>query len=226
MNTKIDVENIPLTETSTTMKSPIASESSKPETKTKETTTSTSSSTSNSSSTSSASSSFTLKIVAFALLVVVLVGVIIYLIHNSYKTQLNNVGALLENSRKQEAILSGRLKDAEQDKQIYIQKINQLNESLQNQYTPILPMTVNSYDAPDPDKPKEKPKLLKDKEAIKAYVNSKRQTVQDELDERETKEKEQEDAIINETENELMEQTKSERRDDKVDEIMEIISSQ
>ena len=171
------------------------------------------------------SSNTVIKYVVFALLVVTLICVVIYICYRTYKTQLDNMGSLLESTRKEEAILHGKLKAAEQDKQLYIQKINQLQNSIQSQYTPILPMTNNSYDAPDPDTPKEKPKLLKDKEAIKAYVNSKRQTVQDELDERQAKEKEQEKNMISETQDELLEQTNSEKRDEKVDEIMEIIQS-
>lgn len=167
-----------------------------------------------------------MKYVILALLIITLIAVIIYICYKTYKTQINNLGSLLETSRKEEAILHSKLKASEQDKQLYIQKINQLNNDIQNQYTPILPMTNNSYDAPDPDAPREKPKLLKDKEAIKAFVNSKRQTVQDELDERQAKAKEEEENMINETQDELLTQTKADKRDEKVDEIMEIIQSQ
>lgn len=175
---------------------------------------------------SSTSTSTTMKYVILAILIITLIVVIVYICYKTYKTQINNLGSLLETSRKEEAILHNKLKASEQDKRLYIQKINQLNNDIQNQYTPILPMTNNSYDAPDPDAPREKPKLLKDKEAIKAFVNSKRQTVQDELDERQAKAKEEEENMITETQDELLTQTKADKRDEKVDEIMEIIQSQ
>jgi len=167
-----------------------------------------------------------IKYIVFGLLIVVLISVIVFISIKTYKTQLNNLGALLETSRKEEALLHNKLKTAEQDKQMYIQKINQLNNDIQTQYTPILPMTVNSYDAPDPDAKKEKPKLLKDKEAIKAYVNTKRQTVQDELDEREAQQKQKDETMINSTENEIQAYSNADKRDEKVDEIMEIIQAQ
>lgn len=167
-----------------------------------------------------------IKYICLFVLIVVVIALIIVTVYRTHKVQLENLGSLLETSRKEEALLRGRLKTLEQDKQSYIRKLNELNNELQNQYTPILPMTNNSYDAPDPDKPKERPKLLKDKEAIKAYVNSKRQTVQDELDDREAEKNENDNELIAKTQNEIIEQTKAERRDEKVDEIMEIIQSQ
>ena len=180
----------------------------------------------NDKSSSTSTTSTAMKYVILAILIITLIAVIVYICYKTYKTQINNLGSLLETSRKEEAILHNKLKASEQDKRLYIQKINQLNNDIQNQYTPILPMTNNSYDAPDPDAPREKPKLLKDKEAIKAFVNSKRQTVQDELDERQAKAKEQEENMITETQDELLTQTKADKRDEKVDEIMEIIQSQ
>ena len=179
------------------------------------------------------------------LVLVLIVCLTIFMCYKSFKTQNNNLGALLETARKEEAILSGKVKSLEQEKQMYVQKLNQLNAELQMQqsapYTSTLPMTKNSYDAPDPNKPREKPKLLKDKEAIKAYVNSKRQTVQDEIDEQEAEEREMQHNINNATKEEIQKQTHSEKRDnddnnnednendedaDKVGEIMSIIQPQ
>lgn len=173
----------------------------------------------------------------FGLVVVLIVCVIVFMCYKSFKTQNNNLGALLEKARKEEAILNGRLQTLEKEKQLYMHKINQLNDALQMQsepYTSTLPMTKTSYDAPDPNKPKEKPQLLKDKEAIKAYVNSKRTTVQDEINEKEAEEREAQNNINNTTKEEIQKQTHSERREDleqdddtdpKVDEIMNIIQA-
>ena len=72
--------------------------------------------------------------------------------------------------------------------QSYVNHINRLADQLEQQrapantYSPVLPMTVNSYEAPNPEAPKEKPQVVKDKELIKQMVNSPRPTVQDELD--------------------------------------------
>lgn len=173
------------------------------------------------------------KYFVFGLVVVLIVCVIVFMCYKSFKTQNNNLGALLEKARKDEAILNGKLQAMEKERHVYINKINQLNDALQMQsepYTSTLPMTKNSYDAPDPNKPKEKPQLLKDKEAIKAYVNSKRTTVQDEINEREAEEREVQNNINNATKEEIQNQTHSERKEDleqddadKVDEIMNII---
>lgn len=169
------------------------------------------------------------------LVVVSIVCITIFTCYKSFKTQNNNLGALLEKARKEEAILNGRLQTLEKEKQLYIHKINQLNNELQIQsepYKSTLPMTQNSYDAPNPNQPKEKPQLLKDKEAIKAYVNSKRTTVQDELNEQEAEVREKQNKINNATKEELLKQTHSEAREDleqddadKVDEIMNIIQA-
>lgn len=173
------------------------------------------------------------KYVVFGLVVVLIVCVIVFMCYKSFKIQNDNLGALLEKARKEEAILNGKLQTMEKERHVYINKINQLNDALQTQsepYTTTLPMTKNSYDAPDPNKPKEKPQLLKDKEAIKAYVNSKRTTVQDEINEREAEEREAQNNINNATKEEIQNQTHSERKEDleqddadKVDEIMNII---
>ena len=171
----------------------------------------------------------------FGLVIVLIVCVIVLICYKSFKTQNNNLGALLEKTRKEEAILNGRVQTLEKEKQLYMHKINQLNNELQMQsdpYKSTLPMTKNSYDAPDPNQAKEKPKVLKDKEVIKAYVNSKRTTVQDELNEQEAEEREKQNNINNATKEELQKQTHSEVREDleqddadKVDEIMNIIQA-
>lgn len=174
------------------------------------------------------------KYLIFGLVVVLIVCAIVFTCYKSFKTQNNNLGALLEKARKEEAILNGKLQAMEKERHVYINKINQLNDALQMQsepYAATLPMTKNSYDAPDPNKPKEKPQLLKDKEAIKAYVNSKRPTVQDKINEREAEKREAQDNMNNVIQEEIQNQTHSERKEeiqdkddaDKVDEIMNII---
>ena len=180
------------------------------------------------------SSSFNpiIKYFVSGLIMISIVCMIIFVCYKSFKTQNNNLGALLEKARKDEAILNGRVQMLEKEKQLYMHKINQLNNELQmrsDPYSSTLPMTQHSYDAPDPDTPKEKPKLLKDKEAIKAYVNSKRTTVQDELEEQRLEKEEIQRKLENKTKGEIQEQIQSnvdedlEQEDDKVNEIMNII---
>lgn len=183
-----------------------------------------------------------LKYFVFGMIMVLVVCLTIFICYKTFKTQTNNLGTLLETSRKEEAILRGKLKSAEQEKILYAQKLNQLNTEFQrmqtsNPYNSTLPMTKTSYDAPDPDKAKEKHKLLSDKEAIKAYINSKRQTVQDEIDEREAEEREEQKNMKHKIKEEIQSQTNTKQNHDvyndddyedkdKVDEIMSIIQPQ
>lgn len=183
-----------------------------------------------------------LKYFVFGMIMVLVVCLTIFICYKTFKTQTNNLGTLLETSRKEEAILRGKLKSAEQEKILYAQKLNQLNTEFQrmqtnNPYNSTLPMTKTSYDAPDPDKTKEKRKLLSDKEAIKAYINSKRQTVQDEIDEREAEEREEQKNMKHKIKEEIQSQTNTKQNNevyndddyedkDKVDEIMSIIQPQ
>ena len=194
-----------------------------------------------------------IKYIIFATVVILAISVTVYFLQRTYKTQNKNLGALLESARKDEAILSGKVKALEQEKQQYMRRLAQLNNELQMQqaqpYSSTLPMTKYSYDAPDPNKEREKPQLLKNKEAIKAMVNSKRPTVQDEIDEREAMEREAESRSIRAMTHELEKQThdsdyKSEEKkqmreaasvpqevddsgdgDKKVDELMALIQS-
>lgn len=183
-----------------------------------------------------------LKYFVFGMIMVLVVCLTIFICYKTFKTQTNNLGTLLETSRKEEAILRGKLKSAEQEKILYAQKLNQLNTEFQrmqtnNPYNSTLPMTKTSYDAPDPDKTKEKRKLLSDKEAIKAYINSKRQTVQDEIDEREAEKREEQKNMKHKIKEEIQSQTNTKQNNeeyndddyedkDKVDEIMNIIQPQ
>lgn len=183
-----------------------------------------------------------LKYFVFGMIMVLVVCLTVFICYKTFKTQTNNLGTLLETSRKEEAILRGKLKSAEQEKILYAQKLNQLNTEFQrmqtnNPYNSTLPMTKTSYDAPDPDKAKEKRKLLSDKEAIKAYINSKRQTVQDEIDEREAEKREEQKNMKHKIKEEIQSQTNTKQNNeeyndddyedkDKVDEIMSIIQPQ
>lgn len=147
-----------------------------------------------------------LKYIAISITVIMLIVLAIYVTYKTYSTQNKNLGTLLEEARKDVAILSGNVKTLEQEKQMYINKINQLNQvnnelrasqtQYDNNYSNILPMTENSYDAPDPNK--EKTKVITEREAIQRLVNSKRKTVQDEIDAKKAaeEEKQQKDTRI------------------------------
>lgn len=144
-----------------------------------------------------------IKYIIISITVIILIALAIYVTYKTYSTQNKNLGTLLEEARKDVAILSGNVKTLEQEKQMYINKINQLNNELRasqtqydNNYSNILPMTENSYDAPDPNK--EKTKVITEREAIQRLVNSKRKTVQDEIDAKKAaeEEKQQKDTRI------------------------------
>ena len=144
-----------------------------------------------------------IKYIIISITVIILIALAIYITYKTYSTQNKNLGTLLEEARKDVAILSGNVKTLEQEKQMYINKINQLNNELRasqtqydNNYSNILPMTENSYDAPEPNK--EKTKVITEREAIQRLVNSKRKTVQDEIDAKKAaeEEKQQKDTRI------------------------------
>lgn len=147
-----------------------------------------------------------IKYIIISVTVIILIALAIYVTYKTYSTQNKNLGTLLEEARKDVAILSGNVKTLEQEKQMYINKINQLNQlntelrasqtQYDNNYSNILPMTENSYDAPDPNK--EKTKVITEREAIQRLVNSKRKTVQDEIDAKKAaeEEKQQKDSRI------------------------------
>ena len=193
--------------------------------------------------TSSLSFDTILKYVIFSVTIILIVSLVIYICRKVYTSRIDNIAALLESSRKEEAILNSKVKSLEEEKQSYVQRIYDLNNEIQMQqaapFASTLPMTKNSYDAPDPDQQREKPKLIKDKEKIKAFVNSKRTTVQDELDEKELLEKEEQNRNDDNIQKNLQMEThtnddndndnetvpKSSENDEKVDEIMSIIQS-
>lgn len=182
-----------------------------------------------------------LKYIIFSVIIILIVSLVIYICRKVYTSRIDNIAALLEASRKEEAILNSKVKSLEEEKQSYVQRIYDLNNEIQIQqaapFASTLPMTKNSYDAPDPDQPREKPKLIKDKEKIKAFVNSKRTTVQDELDEKESLEKEEQNRNDDNIQKNLQIEThtndddddetvpKGSENDEKVDEIMSIIQS-
>ena len=125
--------------------------------------------------------------------------------------------------------------------QSYVNHINRLADQLEQQqhsksnpYSPVLPMTSDSYEAPDPEAPKEKPQVVKDKELIKQMVNSPRPTVQDELDKKQAKEDEDNAEKEQQAINDIKETTQVEDDDNNEEEddgkdvqaLMNIIQSQ
>lgn len=139
----------------------------------------------------------------------------------------------LENVNEQ---LRNEVQQLQMSNQSYVEHINRLADQLEAQktYSPVLPMKQDSYDAPDPDTPQEKPQIIKDKEQIKQMINSRRPTVQDELDQQEQTKKEQSDADEKQALNDIKAATQiddsnseSEEGGDKdVQSLMDIIQSQ
>ena len=92
--------------------------------------------------------------------------------------------------------LQSEIEQLQSDNQNYVSHINRLADELENRqqpknpYSSVTPMTENSFEAPDPNAIASKPQVVKDKEALKAMVNSKRQTVQDVIDQQQADKKE------------------------------------
>lgn len=160
-------------------------------------------------------------IIGIGLIALIIVAVY-YLYHRSQldtKTKLEEANSkgveLLERNRE----LQQQISQLQIDNENYVQHIDRLAAQLEQQqqtqiYSPITPMTENSFDAPDPNAVQQKPQIIKDKEEIKKMVNSKRETVQDEVDRR----KQQSDTNASASEKETLEELKQITNTDEQDE--------
>lgn len=194
-----------------------------------------------------------LKYVAIGLTVVTIVVVTVILLRARYRTEINALTDNLTEFQTSDTLLKNKLREAEHIRVQYANRIKQLTAELSEarSYNPSLPMHANSYDAPDPEAPRQKPQVLKDREAIKSFVNSKRPTVQDEIDDREreaedkeerdnkrvkfelnkathaSKRVEQDDSESDSEEPTMVQQPRKQAvpQDDKVENIMNIIQS-
>ena len=125
----------------------------------------------------------------FILIVASLVTFLCYKVFNTQistlQHQLTNTQMTLKKSEQEHILMQNRIQDLELENDRYSKLITEYRTTKANPYSSVLPMTENSYDAPDPNQPKEKPQALKNKEAIRNFINAKRPTVEDELRERE-----------------------------------------
>lgn len=145
--------------------------------------------------TSSASSSSKNRIahfVMFLVFILIVAALVTFLCYKAYNTQisslqhqLTNTQMSLKKSEQEHILMQNRIQDLELENERYSKLITEYRTTKANPYSSVLPMTENSYDAPDPNQPKEKPQALKNKEAIRNFINAKRPTVEDELRERE-----------------------------------------
>lgn len=179
----------------------------------------------------------TILITGSALLFIIIVVIIYYIRSSTNKNkELIKVNEKYEELVKQNNELQAEMAELQEDNKHYIQHINHLSDQLeqqQNTYSPITPMTVNSYEAPDPNQTPTKPQPIKDKEAIRAMVNSKRPTVQDEIDNRKQQHEQQENDDEEQTKQELKDLTndndderQNDDKDENVKDLMTIIQSQ
>lgn len=173
-----------------------------------------------------------LLIAIVGILIIALVVVFIYR-HANGKTE--EIGAELEEARKENALLKTQIEQHEAARTNYIRHIDRLTNEIdelttaKNQpFNPSLPMTENSYEAPSPDQRPTKPTIVQNKEAIKAMVNSPRRTVQDEINDAEASKLEQTENDTNQIKSELLQVTNTPQHDDEndVQNIMNIIQAQ
>ena len=180
--------------------------------------------------------------------IIVAVGLITLIIIAVYylyrKSQLDTKSQLEEMSEKYIKLkehndsLETELQQLQTDNANYVQHIDRLAAQLEHQqvFSSITPMTEDSYDAPDPNAVQQKPQIIKDKEAIKHMVNSKRETVQDEFDRHKQQKDTTNENVEKQTQNELKEMLNieddqpsppdSNEHDDNVETLMNIIQAQ
>ena len=130
--------------------------------------------------------------VMFLVFILIVAALVTFLCHKAFNTQisslqhqLTNTQMTLKKSEQELILMQNRIQDLELENDRYSKLITEYRTTKANPYSSVLPMTENSYDAPDPNQPKEKPQALKNKEAIRNFINAKRPTVEDELRERE-----------------------------------------
>ena len=156
---------------------------------------------------------------------IVLIAVsIIYLFVRSAANKAEKLNEKLESAQKESAILKARLDAVEDEKNNYIQHINHLSEELEAReelYNSNLPMQQNSYDAPDPDAQPENP-VVKNKQAIRQMINSKRPTVQDAIDEQNQKETEKQEQLSKTAQDEIKDLTNDANHTEEEEEIEQL----
>lgn len=145
-----------------------------------------------SSSSSSSSKNRVTHFVMFLVFILIVAALVTFLCYKAFNTQisslqhqLTNTQMSLKKSEQEHILMQNRIQDLELENERYSKLITEYRTTKANPYSSVLPMTENSYDAPDPNQPKEKPQALKNKEAIRNFINAKRPTVEDELRERE-----------------------------------------
>ena len=185
-------------------------------------------------------------IMGLAILAVIIIIVIYFVKSSSAKSadEANELNDKLDELTKENEMLQNEIQQLQSDNSNYVNHINRLADQLEQQqvaaqqsvpkYSELTPMTENSYDAPDPDEVAQKPQIIKDKEQIRAMVNSKRQTVQDVIDEQKAAKEDETQQNTQSVESELKQLTADENEhpddesvDDKnVEDLMNIIQAQ
>lgn len=172
------------------------------------------------------------------LIIAVVVLFIIRSIKNNKNEELNELNDKNTELMKENEQLQAEVQQLQIEQQNYVQHIDRLADQLEAQqqqkiYSPLTPMTENSYDAPDPNAMPTKPQVIKDKEEIQRFVNSKRPTVQDEIDSKKTEQDEQDKNESLNTEKELKDLTHDDDNNDEeheddqnLSDLMNIVQSQ
>ena len=161
-------------------------------------------------------------------IIILLIALIVYYFMNTSKNEtiesLRDIEEKYANLDEENSKLHSEIVRLNADNQNYVNHINRLADELEakqhkNPYSSVIPMTENSYDAPNPDDTPTKPQVVKDKEAIKVMVNRKRQTVQDVIDEQKREKENNNKQIDDSTEKELKDLTQIENDEVDNDEI-------
>ena len=136
-------------------------------------------------------SSHSIWLLVACVIALIIILVVDYFVRSGYKKKENELKELTDKFTELEQENENLQSDIERlqvDNKNYVNHINRLADELEariqpkNPYSPLTPMTENSFDAPDPNATASKPQVVKDKEQLRAMVNSKRQTVQDVID--------------------------------------------
>ena len=180
-------------------------------------------------------------------IIALIIVAVYYLYHKSQtdsQIKMNEISIKNDELLKTNKSLQQELQQLQIDNENYVQHIDRLAAQLEQQqrqtqeppYSPLTPMTENSFDAPDPNAVPQKPQIIKDKDEIKKMVNAKRPTVQDEVDRRKQQQDTNEDDIEKQTKEEIkqitnvddedLEEHAQEVEDGNVQALMNIIQSQ
>ena len=183
---------------------------------------------------SNGGSNFSLWLIVGCIISLIVVLIIDYFVRSSHKkkeTELKDLEQKYSDLEQENESLQSEIEQLQTDNKNYVNHINRLADELEarqeakNPYSSMTPMTENSFEAPDPNAVAQKPQIIKDKEQIRAMVNSKRQTVQDVIDQQQADKKDKNESIDTSTEQEIKDLTHAEDNNENNEENNEDIDT-